>query len=424
VRKCLPVLHGSQGCSTYIRRYFINHFREPVDIASSNFSESTAIFGGESNLIQALENVLDQYNPEVIGLATTCLSETIGDNVPLILKEFERRSGAAGRRLPDIIYTSTPSYSGTHMDGFHAAVKSFAQYYARAGETLEKTAVFSNFVSPEDLRFLKRLLKDFGVDGIFLPDYSETFDGETWESYRRIPDGGTSRESLALLGRCRQVLEFGTSLDGHESAARYLERTFGVKRYGLPLPIGVTLTDRFLSAMGEISGREAPRPYVSRRGRLIDSYSDAHKYVFGKKAAVFGEEDFVIGLVNFLFEIGVVPVLCVTGSRTGVLRRAVTGLAESYGKSVVVREGEDFEGMAEDLDLLQPDFLMGNSKGYALSRRMKIPLVRVGFPIHDRIGGQRILHLGYRGTQHIFDRLVNTLIAHEQDQSSVGYAYM
>ncbi len=46
----LPMLHGSQGCATYIRRYLISHFREPVDIASSNFSEETTIFGGKPKL--------------------------------------------------------------------------------------------------------------------------------------------------------------------------------------------------------------------------------------------------------------------------------------------------------------------------------------------------------------------------------------
>ena len=40
IRGCLPFLHGSEGCATYIRRYMISHFREPVDIASSSLSES------------------------------------------------------------------------------------------------------------------------------------------------------------------------------------------------------------------------------------------------------------------------------------------------------------------------------------------------------------------------------------------------
>ena len=46
IANSVPLLHGSQGCSTYIRRYLISHFKEPMDIACSNFGEDTAIFGG------------------------------------------------------------------------------------------------------------------------------------------------------------------------------------------------------------------------------------------------------------------------------------------------------------------------------------------------------------------------------------------
>jgi nitrogenase molybdenum-iron protein NifN len=50
--------------------------------------------------------------------------------------------------------------------------------------------------------------------------------------------------------------------------------------------------------------------------------------------------------------------------------------------------------------------------------------VRVGFPIHDRFGGQRMLHVGYRGTQELFDRLVNTILERKQEDSAVGYGYL
>ena len=73
---------------------------------------------------------------------------------------------------------------------------------------------------------------------------------------------------------------------------------------------------------------------------------------------------------------------------------------------------------------LQPDLLVGNSKGYALARRLGVPLVRVGFPIHDRLGAARVHHLGYRGTQELFDRIVNTLIAAQQDRDPTGYMTM
>jgi len=55
VAGAVPFLHGSQGCATYIRRYLISHFREPVDIAVSGFSEATTVFGGGDNLRRRLE---------------------------------------------------------------------------------------------------------------------------------------------------------------------------------------------------------------------------------------------------------------------------------------------------------------------------------------------------------------------------------
>jgi nitrogenase molybdenum-iron protein alpha/beta subunit len=62
-----------------------------MDIASSSFSEETAIFGGESNLIESVNNVLLKYNPEVIGIATSCLTETIGDDLNQIIHKIKKR---------------------------------------------------------------------------------------------------------------------------------------------------------------------------------------------------------------------------------------------------------------------------------------------------------------------------------------------
>jgi nitrogenase molybdenum-iron protein NifN len=61
IANCVPLLHGSQGCSTYIRRYMISHFKEPLDIACSNFGEETAIFGGGANIKLAIDNIRKQY---------------------------------------------------------------------------------------------------------------------------------------------------------------------------------------------------------------------------------------------------------------------------------------------------------------------------------------------------------------------------
>jgi nitrogenase molybdenum-iron protein NifN len=67
--------------------------------------------------------------------------------------------------------------------------------------------------------------------------------------------------------------------------------------------------------------------------------------------------------------------------------------------------------------------VVGSSKAYRLCRRWGVPLVRVGFPVHDRFGSQRILHLGYEGALRLIDQVANALIEARQDDNEVGYGY-
>ena len=432
IRGSVPILHGSQGCATYIRGYFISHFREPVDIASSNFVEETSIFGGAKNLCEALENINEQYRPEIIGIATTCLSETIGDDVPLFLNDFLKKKGS--EPFPDIIFASTPSYTGTHIDGFHAAVKAIVEFYSRLCKTADlssvrdyvenRVAILPNFVSPADIRHLKEIILDFGMKPVFVPDYSRTLDGVSWNKYEKIPEGGTSREDLLCLREVSSVIELGNSLDERDSAGKFLESEVGSKRYGLGLPVGIDLTDDFFNSLKIISGKKIPDKYVAQRGRLVDAYCDVHKYLFGKRAVVFGEEDMVVSIARFLCEIGVIPVFCASGAKGSEMKKALQQLSKEYKNEIVVRIEADFADIEQEAEGLKPDFLIGNSKGYTLSRKLGIPLVRVGFPIHDRFGASRILHLCYKGTQELFDRIVNAVIEKEQSESSVGHTYM
>ncbi len=211
---------------------------------------------------------------------------------------------------------------------------------------------------------------------------------------------------------------------------------------GLGLPVGIRATDALFDRLARLSGRPVPARHQAERGRLVDAYIDGHKYLFGKRAVVFGDEDLVAGLAEFLLEIGVQPVLCATGGESGRLARAIRARTEHAFPSSPpagprsettrkdqprvfrVREDVDYLEMEEAVAGLRPDVLIGPGKGYPLARKLGVPLVRVGFPVHDRLGAARILHLGYRGTQQLFDLLVNTVIAVHQDNDPTGYLNM
>ncbi len=427
VEGAVPFLHGSQGCATYMRRYIISHYREPMDIASSSLGEKQAVYGGGPNLKQGLGNVMSKYGAGLIGVATTCLTETIGDDVPGIVREFcqEAATPVESPARPEIVTVSTPSYAGTHMEGFHAAVKALVEQLADTGETTEAVNLLPGFVSPADIRYLKEILEDFGLPGIILPDLSETLDGPAQLDYEKIPAGGTPVADIKATGRSRATIEFGRTLFSPETAGKFLEHRFAVPYYPLGMPIGLRETDRFFEILEEVSGRPTPARQASERGRLIDAYVDGHKYIFGKRAVVYGEEDLVIGLTSFLAEIGIRPVLCASGGKSGHFKEAIAEVTSDLGPSPpLVMEGADFYEIAAAAEGLAPDLLIGHSKGYHLARRWQVPLIRVGFPIHDRFGGQRILHLGYRGAQSLFDLIVNAVIERKQETSKVGYGYI
>ncbi|MFZ5776364.1 MAG: nitrogenase component 1 [Thermodesulfobacteriota bacterium] len=424
VEGAVPFLHGSQGCATYMRRYIISHFNEPIDIASSSLGEKNAIYGGGPNLKQGLRNVIAKYRPRVIGIATTCLTETIGDDVAMILSEFRREAGAVGE-LPAMARVATPSYAGTHMEGFHGAVRALVDQLVEPGEASETVNLLPGLVSPADLRFLKELCDDFGLACTVLPDISDTLDGPALSDYPLIPDGGTPLAAIRAMGGSRATIEFGRTLGEGEGGGRLLAERFGVALHRLGLPIGLRESDAFFELLASLSGRPVPGRSSAARGRLVDSMVDGHKYLFGKRAVVYGEEDLVVGLTSFLAEIGIRPVLCASGGKSGRLAASIAAVLEGLPVPLpAVREDVDFQDIEDRAVELAPDLLIGHSKGYAMARRAGIPLVRVGFPIHDRLGGQRILHLGYEGAQQLFDTIVNTLIAKKQDDSAVGYSYM
>ena len=288
----------------------------------------------------------------------------------------------------------------------------------------DKINLFSGFISAADIRHLKEICTDFEIPMTLMPDYSETLDGQALNEYPLMPKGGTPLSEVRQMGGAKATIELGATLPGR-TPGKVLKERFTTQLHQLGLPIGIRETDAFFKILSTISGKKIPNKYSSARGRLVDSMVDGHKYIFGKRAVVFGEEDLVVGLTSFLTEIGIKPVLCASGGNSKKMEKAIQQVMEGIDCEMpIVKDNVDFydiESVAAELDI---DLVIGHSKGYAFARKFGIPIIRVGFPVHDRVGGQRILHLGYHGAQSLFDTITNTIIAKKQSDSPVGYSYM
>jgi len=410
IRNCMSILHGSQGCATYIRRHMATHYNEPVDIASSSLTEQGTVFGGEANLLKGLANLEKQYSPDVIGVATTCLAETIGEDIKAITEKYRRENPGS----PAIITVSSPGYGGTQNEGFLAALRAVTEQAGQLTAPTGKVNVVTPMLSPADTRWLKALFASSGLDIILLPDLSENLDGVSGTDYNKLKSGGTPLEDIRTMAGSCLTVEFSLFTDEKNSVADYLEQNYSVPSVKLPLPTGIRAIDRLFGVIRKLGG-VIPESYMLDRGRYLDAMVDNHKYAAGAKMAVFGDPDYVLSVVRLAAETGISPVLVATGSVMPGFREAVQGELDRSRDYLFLDRTEilddcDFETIEELCGELGVNVMVGSSEARRITWKTGIPLIRSAFPIHDHVGGQRVRTLGFEGSLHLLDSVCNAVI--------------
>ena len=143
LNKMMPLFHGSQGCTAFAKVVLVRHFRESIPLSTTAMTEISTVLGGEDNVEQAILTIIEKYNPEVIGLLTTGLTETRGDDMNRILLTIKEKHPHL-RSFP-IILVSTPDYKGSLQDGYSAAVESIVS--TNYDDFTQKTSCLTNVKS-------------------------------------------------------------------------------------------------------------------------------------------------------------------------------------------------------------------------------------------------------------------------------------
>ncbi len=413
VHGCVPLVHGSQGCSTYPRYNIARHFRESAEVAVSSLAEDAAVYGGAKNLTEAIKNVRSRLAPALIGICTTCMSETIGDDVKLISKNALVQ-GDTMRIIP----ASTPSYVGTHLTGYDNAMRALVETLAVKGEPNNKINIITGIINPGDIREIKNMLRIMNVSSIFLSDISETLDSPILPGGHKpmLPEGGTliseiadSANSLGTITLCRTA----------GSAALYLKNKFNVPAVLDPSPIGVANTDRFVQNVSKLSSAPIPNEIVIERGRLIDSMVDVHHYMYGRKVATFGDPDIVSAIVRFCAEAGMAPTVAMTATKQKDFAPDIKAVNSEYKTDTQILEGTDLYEFHEIVKTHGAELIVGNSKGKDIADDENVPLVRVGFPVYDRVGVYRYPIMGYNGSIYLLDQMTNAILGHKYDPNKL-----
>ena len=410
IHGCLPHSHGSQGCCAYHRSALTRHYKEPVMAGTSSFTEGASVFGGQANLVQAITNMFLIYDPEVIAVHTTCLSETIGDDIPQIISQAQ-----SSGKIPEdkyVIYANTPSYQGSHITGFANMVAGMVKGFSeRKCDNNPKINLIPGWVEPSDMRELKRILNTMNIPFIMFPDTSNVLDAPQTGKHVFYPKGGVTVEELKYTGSANYTVALGKMCS--EPGALALESKCTVPFNLSDVPIGLGATDRFLMSLSRVTGREITDELADERGRLMDIITDMHQYLDGKKVAVFGDPDTLIPLIEFLSDIDMKPVHVVSGTPGKYFTERTTQILGKKG----ITNAHIQNGNVSDMFLLHQwiknepvDLIIGNTYGKYIARDEDIPFIRLGFPIYDRIGHSYFPSVGYTGGMRIVERILNAIL--------------
>jgi nitrogenase molybdenum-iron protein beta chain len=405
IQGCLPHSHGSQGCCSYHRSALTRHYKEPVMAATSAFTEGASVFGGQANLLTAISNIFDIYEPDVIAVHSTCLSETIGDDLnQIIQKARDENKIPLGKH---VIYANTPSYVGSHVTGYSNMLKGIVNYFSESsGPKSDFVNLISGWIEPSDMREIKRIAKAMNAKIILFPDTSDVLDAPQTGQYDMYPKGGTTISELIATGNSKKSIGIGPMATKDASIA--LDNKCKVPFDIIDLPIGLRATDRFIQQLSK-----------SAQVKIPVDITDMHQYLYGKRVALWGDPDQLIPLVEFLVDLDMKPVYIVSGTPGKEFEKRMEQIL-----SKKLPEAKYRNGVGADMFLMHQwiknepvDLLIGNTYGKYISRDENIPFLRMGFPIMDRIGHSYFPTVGYLGGIRILEKILS-LFMDKQDAES------
>jgi nitrogenase molybdenum-iron protein beta chain len=408
----LPFVHGSQGCASYYRSTLNRHFREPAPAVSDAMTEDGAVFGGQNNLHEGLENALALYKPKMIAVFTSCMPEIIGDDLTAFIKNA-RSKGIVPKDYP-VPFANTPSFNGSHIHGYDAMLNAILQTLTEGkkveGRCTGKVNIIPGFdANTGNYREYKRILDAFGIPHTVLADISDSFDSVNDGTYRIYP-GGTPLAEAADAINGKATITFGPYAT--QKTFAWVKENFSGKHAALPMPMGIAKTDAFLLKLAELSGHPVPDALKAERGRAVDAMTDAQQYLHGKKFAVYGDPDLLLGYVSFLLEMGAIPyhIVCSKGSKK--LEKEIQALldASPFGKTAKIYMNRDLWHLRSLLVTDRVDALIGDTHGKFAARDAKIPLFRFGFPIFDRVSRHRVPLVGYQGVINMVTEIANKFL--------------
>lgn len=404
--RSMPLLHGSQGCTAFAKVFFVRHFREPIPLQTTAMDQISSVMGAQDNIVEALRVICEKNNPAVIGLLSTALAETQGCDLKQGVHDFYAEYDEFAKTA--VVPVNSPDFASSFEGGFAAAVKAIIQALVpedrqQVGSRPRQVNVLcSASLTPGDLEFVAESIESFGLRPLLIPDLSGSLDGHLDDNpFNPLTSGGLPVSELASAGQSVATLVVGPSLN---AAADLLASRSGVPDHRFGLLYGLEEVDRWLATLAAISGQAVAQRWQRHRRQLQDAMLDCHFLLGDAPLGIGADGDLLLAFEQLLQGMGARVVAAVTPAKAPALaasRLAGIRIGDLQDLEVAAREGG-------------AQLLLSNSHALASAENLQVPLLRVGFPQYDLMGGFARTWCGYRGTSQALFDLANLLAGHHQ----------
>ncbi|AUW47398.1 nitrogenase iron-molybdenum cofactor biosynthesis protein NifN [Rhizobium leguminosarum] len=396
----IPLLHGSQGCTSFALALLVRHFNEAILLQTTAMNEVATIVGGPDRLEEAILNLKTRTRPRLIGICTTASVEARDEDVAGDVENIKRRR-AIELIGTEVVVANTPDFDGAIEEGWSKAVAAMIEAITRPDKQYRdpgKIVILPGCnLTVADIEHLRETAVSFGLDPVILPDVSGALDGSIPEEWMPTTYGGTKVKEIRDLGTAMQCIAIGEHM---RRPAEALQRLTGVPYVLFRSLTGLENVDRFIRVLAALSRKQAPLNVRRNRMQLQDAMLDGHFHMAGKKIAIASEPDQLFQFSNLFTAMGAEIAAAVTTTGTSKALEMVPA------KTVKVGDLSDLESLAATADLIAT-----HSHGREAAKRLGVPLMRVGFPMFDRVGSQHKLTILYRGTRDVIFDLANIIQA-------------
>ena len=395
IKNTMPLMHGAQGCASFSKVFFTRHFSDPIAVQTTAVNDITAVIdGGDYSISEAIKNITKKVKPDLVGLFTTGITETKGDDIKgaaFLLKEVQK-----------MVFVHTPDFEGGLESGYAKSIEAIIEQLIKPTTTLnhQKALLIPNVnLTPIEVEKIKEQIDLFGYETLALPDISQSLDGHLGVKQGALSSGGISVEEIESLGDSGVVITIGNSVE--KCGKVFLEKNPNTVHLHFDTISGLLKVDQFYKALMEVKNISTPHLSIVRwRKRLQDALLDTHFALGGKNILIACEPDQILSIATTTKEAG-------ANIHTIVSPNKSVSLEKIDCKNVIIGDFDDVEVHLKDCDMV-----ISNFHAQRLAHKFEKKLLLRGFPNYEQVGNNLKNDTLYEGSCYLLFEIANTINQH------------